>query len=672
MKTQSSIQELNTHVVDQIAAGEVVERPAQLIKELIENSLDAKAKSIEIQFSEGGLNTSVKDDGEGIHPQELSLALSRHATSKIKDSKDIFSLQTYGFRGEALASIASVSCLTLISRTKNQSQAFRIKSDFGKTLKVEAINGSQGTSVVVNQLFQNVPARLHFLKSESYEASCINKVITAQALSHPEVTFRVIYKNKLVFFWQACNSYHQRAEMILGKPLYSKKVTENQWTQEVILSAPNKTEKTSKKIKLFVNGRSIEDKTLYGALLAAHRNVLMHGEYPVCVLHFKLPAVEVDVNVHPTKNQVRFRNPSRVFKMTQKTARDLLEQSPWMAELNPLKKESQKKSEESFSQYVFTSPGLSQFKTQKNFKKSVSPKTPSSFSTQTKEESFLPHNISPETSPSFSTQTTEDHKNSSTQRISPETSQRTSPETSQRTSPETSQRTSQETSQRTSPETPQRTSQETPQRTSQESLQESDSVVQNFSSLRVLAQAHKTYIVTQSQNSLVLIDQHAAHERILFEKIMDQFRKGKIEKQKKLIPLTLQLDGAEVSALLSMKKNFKLIGIEIESQKTDEIQVLSSPLGISVEALEKSIRQFADLHVERSEEFNVEKFVSDFSATSACHSAIRAGQVLSYQQMESLLEQMDRSSFSSFCPHGRPVFVEYPLSQIEKDFCRTV
>ena len=609
-KELKNIQKLDSHVIDQISAGEVVERPAHLVKELIENALDAKAQNIEIQFSDGGLFTSIKDDGEGIHPNQLSLALSRHTTSKIKESRDLFSIQTYGFRGEALASIASVSCLSLISRFKDSSQAFRIKSQFGKTLNVETVSGVQGTTVIVDRLFQNVPVRLKFLKSESVETLAVKQVILSQALSHPHISFRVIHKNRLLFFWPACSGYLERAEMVLNmKPLYHIKSTENQWVQELILSPPHKTEKTSKKMKFFVNGRCIEDKVLYGAVVSAHRNLLMHGEYPVCVLHFSLPSEDVDVNVHPTKNQVRFRSQSAVFRMTQKTARDLLEKGPWLDRLAqaPCSKEKAvEKQKEQSSLETYTQP---QFSFQKDFQ------------SKKKDVDFKPAN-------------TNDF-----QKISKNTLVQTSK--------------------------------------SQESLEKSQDLeilntMKNFSSLRVLAQAHKTYLVTQSQESIVFIDQHAAHERILFEKIMDTFRKGKIEKQKHLMALSIEMDPAEVSAILLMKKSFQSLGIEMESQKPNEIQVLTSPLMIKEKAIEKAIQQLAHNHVQQAEEFTVEKIVSDFSATAACHSAIRAGQILSIKEMANLLNQMDEYSFSSFCPHGRPVFVEYPISKLEKDFCRTV
>ena len=604
-----SIQKLDSHTIDQISAGEVVERPAHLVKELIENALDAQAQNIEIQFSDGGLFTSVKDDGEGIHPQQLSLALSRHTTSKIKESKDLFSIQTYGFRGEALASIASVSCLSLISRFKGSDKVFRIKSQFGKTLKMETVSGVQGTTVVVDRLFQNVPVRLKFLKSESFETLAVKQVILSQALSHPHVSFRVIHKNRLLFYWPACAGYLERAEMVLNmKPLYHIKNIENQWVQELILSPPHKTEKTSKKMKFFVNGRCIEDKVLYGAVMSAHRNLLMHGEYPVCHLHFSLPAGDVDVNVHPTKNQVRFRSQSAVFRMTQKTTRSLLEKGPWLDRLAqaPCSEKKMEKQKELSSSEIHTQP---QFSFQKDFQ----PKKKDFDFTKTN------RSVVQKKSNKDIVQTLETQK-------------------------------------------------------SLEGGQNLEilNTIKHFSSLRVLAQAHKTYMVTQSQESIVFIDQHAAHERILFEKIMDIFRKGKIEKQKHLIALSIPLDPAEVSAILLMRKSFQSLGIEMESQKPDEIQILTSPLMIKEKAIEKAIQQLAHNHIQQSEEFTIEKIVSDFSATAACHSAIRAGQVLSLKEMENLLNQMDEYSFSSFCPHGRPVFVEYPLSKLEKDFCRTV
>ncbi len=597
------IQPLDSSVIDQIAAGEVVERPAHLVKELIENSLDAGAGSIEVRFSEGGLYVSVKDNGRGISPQELILALSRHATSKIRQSSDLFSIQTYGFRGEALASIAGVSHLTLCSRTPSADQAYSVKSKFGRTLKVEAVGGEKGTRVIVDRLFENVPARLRFLKSEAVENLAVKNVVTSQALAHPEVSFRVIHKERLLFFWPAVSSYLERAEMILSGPLHHHVCKKSSWSVEIILAPPNRTARSSKKMWFFVNGRPVEDKILHGAVLSAHRNLLMHGEYPIIVLHAACPSTEVDVNIHPTKTKVRFLSQSRAFKLVQGAVRELLEKAPW---LDILHSEDSKPPEDSALMKKDCTDG---------------PVQPSFHHTgfgskQTAEQiSGAVHTApSPGSAPELEKKTPSFLTNLKSEQLT------------------------------------------------------SDILKNNFSSLKVLAQAHRTYLVTESSRSLVFVDQHAAHERILFEKFMKQLKN--LEKQKHLIPLKIKMDPAEVSAVLSMKSSFQSLGIDLHSQTADEISVSAVPPFIKEKAVSASIRRLAEEHIQHGEDFTTEKVVSEIAAAFACHSAIRAGQRLSLSEMENLLRQMDEFSFSSFCPHGRPVFVEYPFSRIEKEFGR--
>ena len=619
LPSENKIQRLTSSVVDQIAAGEVVERPAGLVKELIENSLDAGAKTIEIQFSNGGLFVCVKDDGCGIEPEELSLALSRHATSKIKKAGDLFSIQSYGFRGEALASIASISCLTLISKIKNLKSAYRLKSEFGKTMKLEKLSGTQGTTVIVDRVFQNVSARLRFLKSESVETLAVKNVIVSQALSRPDVSFRVIHKGRLLSYWPRVSSARQRAETILSiSPLYHHVHKEGEYSVEAVLSAPNNTARTSKKMWFFVNGRAVEDKTLYGALMSAHRNLLMHGEYPIAVLYLTMPPVEVDVNVHPTKTRVRFRNQSKIFKFVQSGARALLEKGPWLTHLAPSYQELIKegKNNPRQSRPVFASQEKLDLKTNLNQEDGKKPLKPKEFRFEAK--------------PSFvSALTAEKLKRKlNAGGINAESSK--------------------------------------------ESFNALNQKQRTFSSLRVLAQAKKTYIVAQSESSLVFVDQHAAHERILFEKLISFFKKGRAEQQKYLTPLKIKMDPAEVLAAMQAGPAFKTLGIEIKSSRSDEVLILSSPSFIKESVIERAIKQWTAEHIERGESFTAEKIVSDISASMACHSAIRAGQTLSLKEMESLLEQMEGFSFSSFCPHGRPVFVEYPFSRLERDFGRVV
>ena len=613
LSNKNKIHQLDSSVVDQIAAGEVVERPAGLVKELIENSLDAGAKMIEVQFSNGGLFVCVKDDGCGIEPKELSLALCRHATSKISKAGDLFSIQSYGFRGEALASIASISCLTLISKTKNLDTAYRLKSEFGKTMKLEKLNSTQGTTVIVDRIFQNVSARLRFLKSESVETLAVKNVIVSQALSRPDVGFRVIHKGRLLSYWPKADSAVKRAEMVLSmSPLYCHVHTDADYSVEAVLSAPNSTARTSKKMWFFVNGRAVEDKTLYGALMSAHRNLLMHGEYPIAVLYLKIPPVEVDVNIHPTKTQVRFRNQSKVFKFVQNGVRSLLEKGPWLTHLAPSYQELIKEGKNNPRQKkpVFEHQEKLNLKPESNKsffapKENVFSGKPSLAPPALKSSAGAGGGVSSQDSSAQSFNTLRQEK-------------------------------------------------------------------RTFSSLKVLAQAKKTYIVTQSESSLVFVDQHAAHERILFEKLMSFFKKGGAEPQKYLTPMKIKMDPAEVSAVMSARSSFKTLGIEIKSTPLDEVLVFSSPSFIKESVIERALKQWAEEYIERGESFTAEKIVSDISASMACHSAIRAGQVLSLKEMESLLEQMEEFSFSSFCPHGRPVFVEYPFSRLERDFGRVV
>ncbi len=620
-----NIKKLDSSVVDQIAAGEVIERPAQLVKELIENSLDAQATSIEVQFADGGLYVSVKDNGHGISTEELTLALSRHATSKITNAKDLFSVHTYGFRGEALASISSVSDLTLLSRYKNSGQAYRVKSQFGKTLKVEAVGGTVGTTITVNDLFKNVPARLRFLKSENVEAQAIKNVITAQALSHPQVSFRVIHKNKLLFFWSACSSYMKRAEMILSAPLHDHTYKNDSWSVRVILSPPNKTVSSSKKIWFFVNGRSVQNKILYGAIMSAHRNLLMHGEYPVCALYLSCPYTEVDANVHPTKNQVKFISESRVFQTVQKGVRELLEQAPWLKDLStPLERPVVKKSV--FHKKKSQSSALSSLKKQISFsllqRKAHAgyPLEGDSDSKTMDKESFHPKEIEIESHLKSPIQ--EDKSSSEVHQVS---------------------------------------------KTQDSFVQETSQKI--FSSLKVLSQAHRTYIITQSSKSIVLVDQHAAHERILFEKLLASLKDDQVDTQKHLIPLKIELDDAELEVVQKMKKQFESLGIQIKIQDSF-CEIWTSPSWIKEEAIQKAIQQLTHDNIHSGASFTIEKVVSNICASLACHSAIRAGKTLSILEMENLLEQMDQFTFSSFCPHGRPVFVEYSLNRIEKEFGR--
>ncbi len=618
-----SIHQLPQEVVNQIAAGEVVERPASMVKELVENSMDAGASKIEIHFSEGGRFVQVKDNGCGIRDSELNLALSPHSTSKISSLKDIWTINSYGFRGEALASISEVSDFTLVSKTENQDQAAHLRSEFGKKRPVERIASEKGTTVIVKNLFQNTPARLKFLKSEASETNLIKNTIKAMALSHPQVEFRVLHKGKLLFYWPAAENLQKRAEEVLSfKNTFYTKTKYNDIMVEAVMCAPNETAAHRRQMWFFISGRWVEDSTIHSAVMSAYRGLLMHGEYPLVVLHLSCRQEDLDVNVHPSKSKVRFKNSSPVFKAVHHSLRAVLEKAPWINN-----KRSMQQSQE--TELKFPNVG---------FDKTHFHKKDSGFYGHSDKSRFQK-----DYSASPSSDKTQDFYETSSSLASTIQNMDMKPAL-------VKDSLSREVQEEKEPEGKQG----------------------YWSSLYVLSQAHLTYILAQTREAIVFIDQHAAHERVLYERLMLSWNTGKGEVQNRLIPLVLDLDESLVKPLLSVQKELLKIGVEVELSGPDGLVIHSAPAILKDVALQKALVQMADEMKSLGGSFAIENKVSDLCATMACHSAIRAGQALSKDEMKELLIQMDEFPLSSFCPHGRPVFVEYPLSRLEKDFGRRV
>jgi DNA mismatch repair protein MutL len=289
-------------VVNRIAAGEVLDRPANLLKELLENSLDAGATQLDIEVEDGGRRVLVCDNGHGLAPEEMGLALLRHATSKISQSEDLFALQSFGFRGEALASVAAVSRLTLTSRAQGQTQGYRLISEFGQVSDPQPISAAPGTEIRVTDLFSNVPARLKFLKSDASEISQIKTTLKALALANERVGFSIKINGELVFHWPKNQDFQARAMAVLDKgQLFAGQSEVEGVRAEVLVSSPTDVANVNRSLWLFVQGRWIQDRSLVAAIMDGYRNLLMHGEYPTAVVRLTCPTGSVDVNVHPTK-----------------------------------------------------------------------------------------------------------------------------------------------------------------------------------------------------------------------------------------------------------------------------------------------------------------------------------------------------------------------------------
>lgn len=596
-----SIQILSDDVVNQIAAGEVVERPSHLVKELIENSLDAGATEIEIDFSHGGREVQISDNGKGMDAADLDLSIARHATSKILETKDLWALNTFGFRGEALASIAAVSNLKIQSRPK-EALGGEIEVHFGKPVKKKSYEGTEGTKIFLTELFENLPARLKFLKSEAAEAGSIKTVVKSLAMSRPNVSFRVLQSGKLLFFWPKTDQLKNRVEQVLEKnQMYESFAEMDSYKARVILAPPNEIVNQNRQTWIFVNGRAVQDKNLQFAVLEAYRSFLMHGEYPIACVFLQCPPEELDVNIHPTKSQVKFRNSNLAFRVVHKAVRMFLEKAPWVSEMTrgtavQTTVPSQSTSFESsrFQSGEFNRTQLNQkmdFPTMQQFQAARS-------------EIGADHVFGTADSAANAFVATAANP--------------------------------------------------------------------AWANLMVLGQANQTYILTQNERSLIMVDQHAAHERVLFETLMLDWKEKRIEVQSLLIPMTVEIEEPQMEAIRSKLSDLNEIGLDISEMGPSTLAVRSMPALIKEESLQAVIEKLVEEVEQYGESFSLEKAMSEVFASMACHSAIRAGQALSKTEMTGLLNQMDEFPMSSFCPHGRPVFFEMNFSEIDRRFGRIV
>ncbi len=614
-----AIEVLAQDVVNQIAAGEVLERPSNLVKELVENSIDAGSSQIEIDIDDGGRYLKITDNGCGISKEDLPKAILRHATSKISKFHDLWSLASYGFRGEALASVAAVSELTIKSKLSTESSSYVLKTSYGVSNNVFDQSGENGTTITVEKLFENVPARLKFLKTEAAEASQIFKVIKAFALCHPHIEFKVRNKNILKYFYPKTKSLIERVQTVLEQEtLYETHQTHGNQSIQVLFSSPKDVNRTAQNIWIFVQKRWIQDRALQKAIMDAYQNLLMHGEYPSCVLFLDCDPQTIDVNIHPTKSQVKFQDPSQAFRSVYHTLRDALEKGPWLKSLFDLPQE-----EQSANQVPFLPSDISSTSSIQNAVESFAKNYQMQDSFQESHfqmAQFKTKEIVPYAKPSTLVQKISEQRveNNSTPTI---------------------------------------------QNVNLEPL---------WGSLQVLGQLNQTYILAQSRQSLFLIDQHASHERVMFEKLNSSWREQKFEIQSYLLPLSLDLSPEKIEALIKNKDEFTRIGIELEQSSPESISIYSAPSFIKefaiVEALIKMSQDLLDL----GGAFQIQKKITDIFATMACHSAIRAGQALSSEEMKELLVSMDAFPLSSFCPHGRPVFKQITFLELDRDFGRIV
>ena len=610
-----SIRVLPSNLVNQIAAGEVIERPASVVKELVENSLDAGAKRIEITLKGGGKNLIIiEDDGKGMDKEDLALATERHATSKLP-SDDLFNVQFLGFRGEAIPSIASISKMKISTRTADSQDGWEIEIKGGQKSEIRPCSKSKGTRIEVRDIFYATPARLKFLKTDTAEAGACADIISRIALANPDVAFYLYAddKKKIALNTNTGDLFDtrlQRASEVMGSDFSENSLKVEGQKDGIkltgLVSLPTYNKANSLSQYLFVNNRPVRDKLLLGALKGAYAGVLENSRYPACVLFLEVEPMYVDVNVHPAKAEVRF--------FDQQGVRSLLVGAVRKALLEGDKKSSGKLDlSDLLDDYIPTN-------------------------TPTITPQFLHEDPQPiaEEKPSFSTFTQYQAKPSSY------SSTRTQilPELEHKFSVKT----------------------------------EETYIPQNEDDIGPLgvakAQFHDTYILAQAEDALILIDQHAAHERIVLERFKSSMAKGeKLPSQMLLLPEIVDLSLTQKASILGEFENLKKFGLVLE-EFGNSIMVKEVPALIKDANIKKMITDLADEIAEWGVTTVVEDKINHIAATMACHGSVRAGRRLNLTEMNHLLREMEKTPHSAQCNHGRPTYVRLELSDLEKLFHR--
>jgi DNA mismatch repair protein MutL len=497
--------------------------------------------------------------------------------------------------------------------------------------------------VVVDRLFENVPARLKFLKSHTAESGAIKTVLRALALANEKTQFRISSQGELQNLW-APSTRLARAREILEVPILYE--TEGQLEDvhvHAVYSDPHTVTRTSRQIWIFVQGRWVQDRGIQAAIMEAYRNLLMHGEYPLAAIWVDLPADRVDVNIHPAKSQVKFVDSSLVFRAVRRTIRNALETAPWLKVVATATPVTTDTSGAPAPNLLTPNPTAPNSLAPNSF--ALCPESP--LAPPSAQTTFLPARESGthmRTKSSGPRLTLEDLRQA--QILRPAVVVPGSTDLARELAPEKG---------------PLATFGTSP-----------DNEILKWGALQVIGQVNLTYIVAQAADRMYLVDQHAAHERVVFESLMDRWREGRVERQGLLLPLTFDLRPEQVEALVRRAADFERMGIEMEQTGLQSVAVKSFPSLLKEAALIQELPKLAEDLCEIDQDLSLERMVRDLFATMACHSVVRAGQALSNDEMKNLLQQMDQFPLSGFCPHGRPVYIEQTFRQLEKQFGRTL
>jgi len=675
---------LSETVANQIAAGEVVERPASVVKEMLENSLDAGATRIKISVEAGGKKLiQITDNGCGMVRDDAMLAFERHATSKIKNAEDLLSVSTLGFRGEALPSIASVSRLRLETRAEEEPAGTVIEIHGGRIARVEEAGLPPGTSISVRDLFFNTPARKKFLKSESTELSHIASLVTHYALAHPDKHFELHSATNAMLVAPPVAGHSERVYQVFGKetldqliPVAARQALEHiglpqppPWRkkEEVddeepkskdpgemrihgFVSKPEIQKLNRNSIFVFVNGRLIRDRLVQHALTEAYRNIIPPTVYPVVLLFLELPAAEVDVNVHPSKTEVRFRQQTAMHDFVRDSVRGALMKArpvpQFVAEIRAHAtasqaltpgaltpdgewqasglsasasqlSDSEPREQGGEGRFSLQAPTVAPISAHFQFDGGIAVEANAAIPVARGLESAAMAPNFAATLPRQQFDAVPDHGCSPAVDVS-----------------------------------------------------EEEPTLSALGTLRPLGQIRNSFILAVNEDGLWIIDQHVAHERVLFERVLKQRAAMRVESQRLLMPIVLELSPAQQAVFREISDELAKNGFEAEPFGARSVAVKVAPAGIEASAVEHMLHELLDQFSTEEQSLNLEKIRTRIAASIACHAAIKVNMPLEQNKMEWLLAELAKTDHPMSCPHGRPVVLRYSVKDIQKAFKR--
>ncbi len=621
---------LSSGVVNKIAAGEVIERPASVVKELLENSIDAGATRVEVSIRNGGLDSiRVTDNGSGIPADELHLAVSSHATSKIRDADDLFSVRTFGFRGEALASIAEISQFAIRSRTADYDSGHELAIAGGQPSEIEPCGMPVGTTVTVDELFFNTPVRRKFLRTSQTEIGHIGEAFTRVALANPACQLGLIHNGRALHELAPCDDWRDRIHDFFGPEIGEALIPVDNQIEQIRLSGyvvdPSVSRSNNRMQYLFLNGRYIRDRSLQHALSEAYRGLLMTGRFPVCFLRLEMPYDQVDVNVHPAKLEVRFQEGGRIYSHLLGTIRNRFlttDLTSW-AQLNrpgDQPGEHQRRELPPALHPGASLPGPA-----------VPPPIPSPFQ--------QPH-IGFTQQPISRNWIDQPRQQSGAPLPTPAPLLPGKPAATPSASP------------------------------SQPKIENHPSEIQNSARRQTALQVHDTYLITETDEGMVVIDQHALHERILYEQIREKVTSGGLEVQKLLVPEPVSLTSAESAAVLENSETLRKIGIEVQPFGGDTILVSGYPAMLANHNPAEMLRNVIESLMTPGAKLQQRDVLDDLLNMIACKAAIKAGDRLTRDEISALLEHRQLCQDAHHCPHGRPTSLVFSREELDRRFKR--